>query len=188
MTREGRFDTSDLDGGAPLAWVVSSEPMRALPLEIFMRDYYTPRLLTRIVSVEKLPEVRPIAEITNRVQPEVKIVSVKASKTHAARADAVVHAASVTNEKGQRSGLQDLRLFRNGQLVANTPLDKPLKNGDFTFKGIQLPTSAKSVTFTAYGFNSERIKSPTMQMNYAYEPGAAKEPRAWLLQVGFVGA
>ncbi len=55
---------------------------------------------------------------------------------------------------------------------------------NFTFTGIQLPTSAKLVTFTAYAFNSERIKSATAQKDYRYEPGAAAKPRAWLLQIG----
>jgi WD40 repeat protein/uncharacterized caspase-like protein len=197
---EGRFDTNNLDGGAPLVWVVDSDPMRPLPLEIFMRDYYTPRLLSRIMKGEKLPEVRSIAEIKNRVQPEVEIVSVSPSKTHAGRVDVIVRAASrqeeKRNEKGvveknargraliQPSGLQDLRLFRDGQLVANTVLNQPLKNGDFAFKDIQLPTSAKSVTFTAYAFNSGRIKSPTVAKEYAYDPGQARKPRAFLVQVG----
>ena len=179
---EGRFDTSDLDQGAPLAWVADSEPMRALPLEIFMRDYYTPRLLSRIMNGEELPHIRSIAEIKNRVQPDVSIVSVTASKTHPGRVNVVVHAASHTNDKGQASGLQDLRLFRNGQMVGY--LEGALKDGDFTFKDIQLPTSVKSVTFTAYAFNSMNIKSATGQKDYNYKPGAEAKPHAYLLQIG----
>jgi WD40 repeat protein len=178
----GRFDTNDLDGNAPLVWVASSEPMRALPLEIFMRDYYTPRLLSRIMSGEALPPIRSIAEITNRVQPDVSIVSVSASKTHPGRADVVVHAVSHTNEKGQASGLQDLRLFRNGQMVGY--LEGALKDDDFTFSDIQLPTSTKTATFTGYAFNSMNIKSATAQKDYNYEPGPPAKPRAFLLQIG----
>ena len=190
VDREGRFDTSDLDGGAPMQWIVDDDPMRSLPLEIFMRDYYTPRLLSRLMNGETLPPIRSIAEITNRVQPDVAVVSVSASKTHAGRADVVVHAASHTNEKGRASGLQNLRLFRNGQLVANTPLDRPLESGDFTFTDIQLPTSAKTAIFTAYAFNHdenqrEQIKSATTApFDFNYEPGAVVRPRAYLLQIG----
>ncbi len=179
---EGRFDTSDLDGGAPLVWVADSEPMRALPLEIFMRDYYTPRLLSRIMNGETLPPVRPIAQITNRVQPDVAVASVTASKMHPNHADVVVHAANHTNEKGQASGLEDLRLFRNGQMVGYR--EGVLKGGDYTFPDIQLPTSAKTVTFTAYAFNLMNIKSATAQKDYAYEPGVAVKPHAFLLQIG----
>lgn len=195
---QGRFDTNDLDGGAPLHWLVPDDPTHIFPLEIFMRDYYTPRLLARIMNGETLPRIRSISEIANRVQPDVAIVSVSASKTHPGRADVVVHAASHDEQKrgadGQllkdasgnalthASGLQDLRLFRNGQMVGYR--EGALDGGDFTFSDIQLPTSARSVSFTAYAFNSERIKGVTAQKQYAYDPGPAAKPRAWLLQIG----
>ena len=35
----GRFDTNDMDGDAPLHWLLPDDPMHILPLEIFMRDY-----------------------------------------------------------------------------------------------------------------------------------------------------
>jgi hypothetical protein len=38
--------------------------------------------------------------------------------------------------------------------------------------------------FTAYAFNSERIKSVTAQKDYAYQPAAAARSHAWLLQIG----
>ena len=179
---EGRFDTNDLDHDAPLAWVADSDPMRALPVEIFMHDYYSPRLLARILNGEELPHIRSIAEITNRIQPDVAVVSVTASKSHPGRADVVVHAASHTSGKAQPSGLQDLRLFRNGQLVGYR--EGNLKDGDFTFTDIQLPTSAKTVTFTAYAFNSMNIKSATVQKDFEYIPGPPAKPHAYLLQIG----
>lgn len=199
---DGRFDTNDLDGGTPLHWVLSSDPLNPLPLEIFMRDYYTPRLLARIMEGEDLPPVRSITAIKNRVQPEVKIVSVTPSSAHAERVDVVVRAASRKEEKKnangvvekgpdgkpmmQLSGLQDLRLFRNGQLAANTPLGHSLEDSEFSFNDIQLPTSTstKTVTFTAYAFNSERIKSPTASKEFTYEPGVQAKAHAYLLQIG----
>jgi WD40 repeat protein len=187
---DGRFDTSELDGGAPLNWVMDDDPMHALPLEIFMRDYYTPGLLARVLKGEKLPAIRPITEIKNRVQPTVEVKSVTPSKKMPGRVDVVVHAASHTDEKGVASGLQDLRLFRDGQMVAGGYLEGPLKDRDFTFKNVMLKSGAKKVTFTAYAFNSERIKSETVSLDY--EPrgaavmsvAAAAKPHAYLLQIG----
>jgi hypothetical protein len=179
---EGRFDTNDLDGGAPLVWVAESEPMRPLPLEIFMRDYYTPRLLGRIMNGEKLPHVRSIAEIKNRVQPEVKLLSVAPSRKQPGRADVLVHAQSIGNERGQTSGLQDLRVFRNGQLVRY--LEGRLNDGDYAIEGVRLPQGQKKATFTAYAFSSERIKSPTATLDYSYQPSAVTKPRAYLVQIG----
>lgn len=120
---------------------------------------------------------------TNRVQPDAEVVSVTASKNYPGHADVVVHAASHT-EKGKPSGLQDLRLFRNGQIVGHGYLEGPLKDGDYTFNDIQLPTSPKNATFTAYAFNSDRIKSATAQKDYAYDPGPPAKPRVYLLQIG----
>ena len=89
---QGRFDTNDLDGGAPLAWVAESEPLRALPLEIFMRQYYTPRLVPRLLAAHglvssgsskgaELPKLPSIATL-NRVQPEVHIIKVEPDPNH----------------------------------------------------------------------------------------------------------
>jgi WD40 repeat protein/uncharacterized caspase-like protein len=184
---DGRFDTSELDGGAPLNWVMDDDPMHALPLEIFLRDYYTPGLLARVLKGEKLPAIRSIAEIKNRVQPDVSVKSVTPSKKMPGRVDVVVHAASVKDAKGTVSGLQDLRLFRDGQMVANGYLEGPLKDGDFTYKDVMLKSGAQKVTFTAYAFNSERIKSATASLDY--EPkvtvvASTRKPHAYLLQIG----
>jgi len=119
-----------------------------------------------------------------------------------------VRAVSRTDEKNQASGLQDLRLFRDGQMVGSGFVDvsaecagtdvKPgrrtggyvegaLKGCDFTFHDVMLKSGAKKVTFTAYAFNSERIKSATASLEYAPPAGAAaseRRPRAYLLQIG----
>ena len=55
---ENRFDTDKLENNVALHWIVGSNPMRALPLAAFKDRYYTPRLLARILSGEKLPPVR----------------------------------------------------------------------------------------------------------------------------------
>jgi WD40 repeat protein/uncharacterized caspase-like protein len=184
---EGRFDTNDLDGNVPLHWIVDDNPMHALPVEVFMRDYYTPGLLARIIKAriikgDKLPDVRSISEIPNRVQPEVKVLSVAPSKSQPDHVDIRVYAQSMTNDRKQNSGLQDLRVFRNGQLVRY--LEGPLKDGDFTMRGIQLPLGQTKATFTAYAFSKERIKSPTASLDYEYQPTAAPKPRAYLVQIG----
>ncbi len=179
---DGRFDTSDLDGGAPLHWILDSDPMRPLPLEIFMRDYYTPRLLPQILNGEKLVQLPKIADIKNRIQPDVEIVKIEASRDVPNLATVLVRAAGKT-AGGQASGLQDLRLFRNGQLVGYR--EGPLKDDTFTFKNIRLPLSKKKVMFSAYAFNSVRIKSSTMQHDFEYTSASAKaKPKAYLVHIG----
>ena len=49
-TPDGRFDTNkDLDSIEGLHWVVPDDRMTSVPLEIFMRDYYEPGLLQRLL-------------------------------------------------------------------------------------------------------------------------------------------
>jgi hypothetical protein len=223
---EGRFDTNELDGGAPLAWVISSDPTRALAPEIFMRDYYAPGLLADIMKgqQDKLPKLPSIGEITNRVQPDVTIVRISPSAKMPGRVDVLVHAASHVEEKldvsgkpqtdangnliMQASGLQDLRLFRDGQMVGSgwvdvdTPypqgsnehkrvtggyVEGPLRDGGYMFHDVMLNSGARKVAFTAYAFNSERIKSATATLDYVPKvivPKMAVKPRAFLLQIG----
>jgi hypothetical protein len=153
-----------------------------------MHDYYTPGLLARVMKGEKLPEVQSIAKIQNRVQPEVKLVSVAPSEKMPGRVDVTVHAASVTDEKGVKSGLNDLRLFRDGQMVADGYREGELKDGDFVFRDVMLKSDAKKLKFTAYAFNSERIKSATASLDYEVKTPVsaawAVKRRAYLLQVG----
>ena len=72
-------------------------------------------------------------------------------------------------------------------MVAGGYLEGPLKDGNLTFKNVMLKSGAKKVTFTAYAFNSERIKSETASLDYeppATVAAAAGKPRAYLLQIG----
>jgi len=177
----GRFDTDLLDDNQILHWVVSDQPMRPLPLEMFMRQYYTPKLLPQLLSGAKLPELPSIANL-KRVQPEVKVMSATASQKQPGRVDLVVHAQRQVNEQQQNSGLQDLRVFRNGQLVRY--VEGPLKDGDYRIDGVQLAQSESKATFTAYAFSSALIKSPTASLDYAYKAAAKAAPRAFLLQIG----
>ena len=183
VTADGRFDSNQLDGRAPLHWVASDSPFTPLPLDIFMRLYYTPGLLASVLSHQKLTEIRGIAQI-NRVQPDVKIVSVKASSQN--RFDVTVHANSHM-ANGKRSGLNDLRLFRDGQMVGGALVDLQaacsadgkarrlsggyvdgtLKSCDFTFRNVRLKRDASEVTFTAYAFNDDRVKSATASLRCA---------------------
>ena len=47
VDRMGRFDASDMDG-IPAAWVIKDQPLQPAPVEIFMRDFFTPGLSRNI--------------------------------------------------------------------------------------------------------------------------------------------
>jgi hypothetical protein len=93
-----------------------------------MRDYYEPRLLRRIVKGEMLPEIPSLTEL-NRSQPTIEKIEVKPKLDKTDVVDVTVRVASV---KGQclrdnqhvecESGVYDLRLYRDGQLVKQSPV------------------------------------------------------------------
>jgi hypothetical protein len=134
----GRFDTSELDKESPLYWIVDDRPLKPLPAEIFMRDYYEPRLLPRLLACEsaesKDPDAcekafKPVGDLSrlNRIQPDVKILEVRRG---ASADEAIVKVEAMDKkDKTQPNGktytkAYDLRLFRDGQLVGQWPEPK----------------------------------------------------------------
>ncbi|MET0646674.1 MAG: hypothetical protein ABW208_08625 [Pyrinomonadaceae bacterium] len=195
----GRFDASDLDEIQGVHWLAPDDPLKPLPLEIFMRDYYEPRLLARILSGEKFAPVRALAEV-NRAQPVVNITAVEQQKGRPefARVTVEVSKSAGATPAPNGAGVYDLRLFRGGQLVAYAPAeDGELKTdpatgkATFTFEDVRLPRTrdaeggARPVEFTAYAFNEDRVKSQTARVSF--EPAealAAAKGRAYVVSVG----
>jgi WD40 repeat protein len=190
---EGRFDASDLGEIQGVHWLAPDDPLKPLPLEIFMRDYYEPRLLARIIAGERFAPVRALAEV-NRSQPQVRILSAEQSKDRP-------EFARVTVEVGRPadgSGVYDLRLFRDGQLAGREPgEDGELATDPQTGKGVyafpvRLPrprvgteADARRVEFTAYAFNRDKVKSETARAGFEPpEPLAAAKGRAYVVSVG----
>jgi WD40 repeat protein len=127
VTPDGRFDTNQLEKSMGLSWISPDVPLTPLPLDIFMRDYYEPRLLPRILAGQKFPELLSLAEL-NRNQPEVKKVTVVPQVNHPDLVTVKVEVASVSGQclkDGKHisceSGVYDLRLYRDGQLVGQSP-------------------------------------------------------------------
>lgn len=247
-TADGRFDTNkSLDNVEGLHWIVNDEILQPLPLDVFMRQYYEPGLLQRVLKGEQFKALPSIADI-NRVQPKVAIKKIKPGTNGVDSVDVVVEVESVTEDistnatdrtekKRLASGAFDLRLFRNGQLVGvSTPKDKlaqfindaprlinetkalgklidtpeerawreandifrlksenvkfisPAK-AEYTFREIKLPHDGrKQVVFTAYAFNSNKVKSTTTgSVNFTVPAAVAKTPkkgRAFVLSIG----
>lgn len=162
---EGRFDTNNLDQIRGLHWILPDDPYHPLPLELFMRDYYEPRLLSRIMAGESLRPVRVLADL-NRVQPAVRITRVEPGPGDAA---AVAVTVEVTEGHGpQASGARDLHLFRDGQLVGSLAGNLPGGRATRTFT-VRLPrrSGVRTVELSAYAFNVDRVKSLTDRRSVA---------------------
>lgn len=126
---DGRFDTNkSLDRIDGLHWALTSEPLKPWPLEIFMRDYYEPRLVSRILKGEKLQKLPSIAEL-NRNRAQIVKIEVMAGAPDAETVDVAVWVLSTPGiclRDGKdlpcESGVYDLRLYRDGQLVQQSPV------------------------------------------------------------------
>lgn len=138
---DGRFDVDDFDRQTVFSWRVPDDPLQALPPEIFMRDYFEPRLLPRLMAGEKFAEL-PGLDTLNRVQPRVKVISVDPERPVRGSASAEPQTVQVTVEvsgdsrefglgdakRRMATGAYDLRLFRDGQLVGQWP-PEPVTTG-----------------------------------------------------------
>ena len=254
-TPNGRFDTNKtLDDIKGLHWLISNQPLNPLSLDIFMRQYYEPNLLPRLLKCteenncpKEFKTLPSIAEI-NRVQPNVKINEIKPVTNSTDLADVTIEVENVTDEvslsatdktqkKQLSSGVYDLRLFRDGQLVGvstpkdklekfiadaprlieenknlkkliDTPEDKAWREAndifqiqaenvklvsptkiEYTFRNIKLPKDGrKEVEFTAYAFNSDKVKSTTTEpFKFKVPETVANNPkkgRAYLISIG----
>lgn len=205
---EGRFDASDLEEIQGVHWLAPDDPLKPLPLEIFMRDYYEPRLLARIFAGEHFAPVRSLNEI-NRVQPSVRITSVEQDEKRPEFARVSVE----VSRPADGSDVYDLRLFREGRLVAYAPdeggalkTDAQTGKTTITFDDVRLPrakvnadsgaevkaeanagsdANARAVEFSAYAFNKDRVKSLTARTSFAPPVQLpASKGRAYVISVG----
>jgi WD40 repeat protein/uncharacterized caspase-like protein len=216
----GHFDTNLLEGDLPLHWIMDDSPDHAEPIEIFMRDYYEPRLLEKLLSCtraevlnpeaceSRFEKVRPLAEL-NRIQPEVEILGVRGG---ASADEALVEVAAVgKKDPAQPNGkietsAYDLRLFRNGQLVGQWPVPEHGMAGPQDanawrdVSAVPTPTHifpvrlaakdrGKPVTFTAYAFNEDRVKSETTPpVSYMVPQDVpARRGKAYVVTIGING-
>jgi WD40 repeat protein len=214
-----QFDTNSFDDQTSLSWIVSDDPLRPLPLEIFMRDYFEPGLLGKLLDGKRF-QAQPSISTLNRVQPVIQSISVQDEEAKpgpdAVEPDTVKVVVKVRTNTGQfdvdgqkvtrGTGVYDVRLFRDGQLVAQRPeptvetathysrqeeredwrqkhevlayREDSMSSADVVFPDIRLPRlpGKTSVDLEAYAFNVDRVKSETVRVHYPLKEGIP--PRA----------
>jgi WD40 repeat protein len=191
ISPDGRFDTNTLEGIVGLHWVFPDDPFRTLAPEVFLRDYYEPRLLPRLMAGESFRPVRALSTL-NRVQPAINFVEIVAGPSPGVARVKVETQATEDAFGGvqRKTGVYQLRLFRDNQLVGCWPdsdddlAPEPDPNSPEQMEGwrrtnrvaidpvtvkatrtfsITLPhrVAPGPVEFTAYAFNEDRVKSTT---------------------------
>ncbi|MDQ1708416.1 MAG: hypothetical protein QOJ88_1627, partial [Pyrinomonadaceae bacterium] len=154
VTPEGRFDTNKLDTPEGLHWILSDAPFTALSFEVFMRDYYEPKLLPRLLKCteeancdREFKRVRDLSSL-NRTQPRIDIAMVAPTAWQNTVQVSVAANNAISeyqiDSKGGRlfSSVYDLRLFRNGQLVGYSTSDERLQSTFRPYKNFDDELSA----------------------------------------------
>jgi hypothetical protein len=167
----GRYDTDRGVETTDLQWLLSSQPWRLLPVQTFMRDYYQPGLMGRLLDCAASPtcatpfKALPDLSTLNLALPTVRIVGVKPGRTPdtvSVQVQAVEGVDPAAPPERRRSGVYDLRLFRCRKLVAQLPPSKPQAAdgvGDFRLADWQGDTAVPSAEDGLYTF--EDVAIPT---------------------------
>ena len=217
-SKDGAFDTSSPGRSDLGSWIVDDQPFNPLPTEIFQRTNFELQLLSKKINGQDIP-IHSLAKL-NRIQPTVSVVGITASKSKSDVIDVSVKVAGASGVFGageqeleKSTGVYDLRLFRDGQLVGQYPpesADAALPtiartesdreqwrkaslvceadgSKTVTFP-VQLPRNrpaGEQVEFTAYAFNRDRVKSVTARELHPIPVGLEKvTPTAFIVGVG----
>ena len=132
IDRDGRYDTNLPPDTSAVRWSMSDAPLQSLAPQTFMRDYYQPGLMRRLLEcsgspgqdcASRFPPVRALASL-NRVLPDVKIIAVKpGAEPNRVEVEIEVRGGSMLDAPNGRTTTEpfNLRLFRDGALVAQYP-------------------------------------------------------------------
>jgi WD40 repeat protein len=211
-TPQGHFDATDLEELSGMSWIFDDDPLTPLGPEMFIRDYFEPRLLPRVLAGETMPPVRDLTRL-NRAQPCV-LLEASWEDEVAGRARVIVHLDRARRQWGvdcqasdQPTNIYALRLLRSGQLVGAEPKLGIDRGREASFSGrddlpawraanrirldaagkraiefhVQVPMTddVRTVTFSAYAFNNQRVKTATVSatldrtLHIASRPGTA---------------
>lgn len=186
VDQRGFYD-SNRPGDIPaVSWVMADEPRQALPLEAFMRDFYQPGLFGRLLAGEILQLPTSLSDL-NRVPPKVDIVSVETQSNGKARVTVKVEDVQGASA---HSGAEDVRVFRNGQLVGFYPENDGDALADktqttLTFDDIAIPPNASELAFSAYAFNKDGVRSERSVVTYKPSDSQQYSPRlAIVISIG----
>ena len=220
VTPDGLFDGTPA-GWDRVFWRYGGNTSDYTPLESYFNDYYEPRLLPRLLAGERIKA--NYLEGLNRVQPFVRITDVSAAGA-GGDPDTVAVTVEVAAGRGRQArggsteeietGVYNLRLFRDGQLVAYSPAggesgrradaggSAPDEISEWRRETqIKLDASGKSVKtfnvrlprrkgvrrveFSAYAFNVDRVRSATSRRTIELpEATTPNKGRLYLVTVG----
>jgi WD40 repeat protein len=221
VSPRGLFDGGP-DAWSRFLWRFSGTTSDVYPIEIYFRQYFHPELLRDFFSCVNgasqsctaLDPPNKLNQLDRRL-PDIAITSVTEDPKHEGTVSVQVDVRAPKQlGKQSPSGAFDLRLFRDGQLVAQFPASgsnghdltaddlhswrrnhriKLRRDGELSVPFPNIRVSSRgdiSTEFTAYAFNEDRVKSLTSRA-CEYKPKAAttagpqaQSPTAFVVVMG----
>lgn len=188
----GRFDSNALERLPGVNWLMPNrEGLELQAIETFFREYFTPGLFGKILRGETVP-VLPALEDLDRTQPKLEIRKIELEEDNNVAVTVAAQSVASNIEGGSYSGVEGLRLMRNGQMVGEALLGNDAigrragETREVVFSDIQLPGDAVAgdIEFSAYAFSEAGIKSTTVRREYDLPNLASQPRRAFVLSVG----
>jgi WD40 repeat protein len=170
-----------------LLWRFGENTFKVAPVESFFNEFYYPGLLADVL-LHKDPKAKQDILKRDRRQPQISLGTADenpsfGTSNRTVRLKLGVTEAAADPEYKAGSGVQDLRLFRNGLLVRSW-------SGD-VLRGASGRTIETSVTivagkndFAAYAFNRDNVKSADSLLSITGAESLRREGTAYLVVVG----
>jgi WD40 repeat protein/uncharacterized caspase-like protein len=187
VTPDGLFD------GTPGAWNLVlwryvGNTFNVAPIEWFFNEFFYPGLLAEIITGKRPQAPHNLAQLDRR-QPVIKLVPVAGqvvngqTATRSLKLKIEVTDAAPDGERRAGSGAQDMRLFRNGTLVAAWRGDVFRGQNSATFDAT-IPLIAGANSLTAYAFNRDNVKSKNATLIINGADNLKRKGTAYILAVG----
>ncbi len=168
VTRKGSFDGSENGLQKLVSWRLSNQ---VYALDTHFEDYYTPRLVPRILAGER-PQPK-VALSDRNLAPDIRIVSPTLGAQ--LKDDTAILQVQVTDQGG---GVGDVRLYHNGTLVESNKVDGA---GAYKFEVNLVPGTNR---FSARAFSKDLALASDDQSWFRLTAQGARGPRLHVLVVG----
>jgi WD40 repeat protein len=185
----GLFDGSSSGMQDLLAWKFGPGMAGAGPIEMFLNEFYHPRLLSDVLAGKKARAPTRF-ELRDRRQPSLRLeildpIPIQESRDSEPVLVRIQAQESPADEQHRRgSGVRDVRLFRNGSLVRLWRGNLSLNDRGEVVLEARVYITPGSNVLSCYAFNSDNIKSADTSITV--EGPADKSPRgtAYVIAVG----
>ncbi|WP_017667677.1 caspase family protein [Sandarakinorhabdus sp. AAP62] len=208
VAADGRYDTNLGPDSQAFRWLLPKSPFQSLAPQTFMRDYFEPDLARKLIDcttagscAQRLKPVRPFASI-NTLLPEVEITRI--APAGPGQADVEIAITEQVAKNGKRSGAFRASLQINNREVARNPdlnlWDNAMSLEEWRLESrmdgnrqgrrtlwrvrVEVPTDGKPMEFSAYAFNSDRVKSDTARALFTPPPAPPRPRRAFVVTIG----